>query len=107
MAFSPERTEGVSQWRARAMAGALLQGGFVFKLDRATCAHYALPRQGAAFAMEELRYMTVIERIPGGGRNLTVRRHLAAGNLADGFAEGRIALLALHFNSAYRKQPTR
>lgn len=73
-------------------AHALFERGFAVQLDGAAGTEYALPgqRTGGRFA-QQLRHLAMIERITGGGGDLSVCGHLPAWNLADGFAEGGVA----------------
>ncbi len=101
----------------------LFESGFEAKLDLSPGSHHPLPGQRAVAAAQHGRHMPVVERISCRGGHLSVGRDLALGDLPDGLAERRVALLALgrphqpafqlaaalalHRSSLCRKQPVR
>lgn len=73
-------------------AHVLFQGGFAMKFDGAAGSQHALPGERShGRSAQQLRHLAVIERVAGGGGDLSVRGDFAAGDLADGFAESGIA----------------
>jgi len=74
----------------------LLQRGLELQLDLAAGPYHPLPRQRTGRRlMQQLRHLTMVERISRGRRDLRVRGYLATWNLADGSAESGIPPLAL------------
>jgi len=62
------------------------------ELDGAAGSQDALPGERShGRSAQQLRHLTVIERVAGGGGDLPVSGYLAARDLADGFAESGVA----------------
>jgi len=74
-------------------AHVLFQGGFAMKFDGAAGSQHALPGERShGRSAQQLRHLAVIERVAGGGGDLSVRGDFAAGDLADGFAESGLGV---------------
>src|SRR5689334_13192074 len=74
-------------------AHALLESGFKLELDEAARADHPLPGQRAVTAPQHRRDVPMVQGIACSGGHLSVRRHLAARDRTDRFAERRVSLL--------------
>src|SRR5260370_5279102 len=74
---------------------ALLRPRFELELDLATGADHALPWQSFVRPPQQLRHVTVIQRISRSGSHLPISCHFALPSRSDPFLERRVALLTL------------
>ena len=71
---------------------ALFEGRFATEPDSAARSQHALPGERTyRRSAQQLRDLTMIERVAGGGGDLSVSGHLSARNLPDGAAESGLA----------------
>ena len=73
---------------------ALFERHIEFEADASPGSQNTLPRECFAFLSEQLDNLTVVERIPGRGRDLRVRCHLAFRNGPDSAAKRGVAIRA-------------